>query len=156
MIHTLRVLRWRVAFQEQKPTARTLNQFFFFLCVGALAERGGKGLHTLLLLLNKEGKTSPPALHMYVLILCNTIIQKVLVLINRRFLQSSEQVVGLGKSSFRRPTRFQVISSNQILARALTNTPKVIARTYLSCCLATSAPNTAGSVNSHFDDVALQ
>ena len=59
-------LRSHVAFREQKRTVHILNQTYpcpritslLFLCVGALAERGGKGLHTPLLLLNKEGKTT--------------------------------------------------------------------------------------------------
>ena len=140
-------LRSHVAFREQKRTVHILNQTYpcpritslLFLCVGALAERGGKGLHTPLLLLNKEGKTTNAT---HVLILCYKIIE--------RFLHSWEQVLVLGKSSLKRATRFRVISTSQILALALANTPKAIAPTNWS-----NSPNIAGSVNSRRRNVVI-
>ena len=52
---------------------------------------------------------------------------------------------GVGISSLKHSTSFQVISTNQKLAQALTSAPKAMARK-TCCCLATSRTNTAGSV----------
>ena len=52
---------------------------------------------------------------------------------------------GFGKSSLKHSTSFRVLSSNQNLVRALTRTPKAMARTTSSCCLATTGTKTAGS-----------
>ena len=45
---------------------------------------------------------------------------------------------GFGKSSLKHSKSFWIFLSNQKLARALANTPKVIAPANPSCCLATS------------------
>ena len=60
-----------------------------------------------------------------------------------------------GKSSLKHSKSFRIMSSNQKLARALTNTPEAIARTNTSYCLATSGTKTAGSVTSRRSDRAF-
>ncbi len=61
----------------------------------------------------------------------------------------------IGKPSFKHSKYFRIISSNQKLARALTSTPKAIARTNTSCWLATPGVRTAGSVTSRRSDIAI-
>ncbi len=62
---------------------------------------------------------------------------------------------GFGKSTVKHSKNYRIISYNQKVTRALTSTPKAIARINTLCCLATSGTKTAGSVTSQRSDVVI-